>query len=154
MIRYIPTAAFALVLAACSPTGTGTGPTITPAQVVTTAQGVATALNTALPAIAALPSVAKDPKAVSAIQKAEAGVVQAQAALAALASNLPTAQQGAVTLTMVFSYLNAGVAAAQAIPGLPQNVQDGVTGAAIGLPIVEGFVNATLGTQLKSTPVS
>lgn len=140
-------AALLLALAACS----GNGATVTPASVVQTGQTVATALSTALPAIAALPAVVKDPKAVAAITKAEAGVAQAQAALNALAANLPSAQQGAVAMTAVFSYLNAAVAAAQAIPGLPADVQTGVTTAALALPVLEAFVNTTLGTQLVAT---
>lgn len=148
MTRVLLSAALALGVAACSSTG-GTS-AVTPAQVVTTAQTVASALTTALPAIAALPAVAKDPKAVAAIQTAEDGVAKANAALTALAANLPTAQQGAVSLSLAFSYLNAATAAAMAIPGLPPQVQTYVDSAAIGLPVLELFVNTTLGTQLKA----
>ena len=143
-----------VILAACqqqSANGAAPAvPTMTPAQIVSTAQGVANGLAGALPQILLLPAVKADAKATATIRKVAAGVTQAQAALNALASNLPTAQQGAVTLTTVWGYLNAAVAAAEAIPGLPPNIQTILVSAGIGLPIVETFINTTLGTALSS----
>lgn len=144
-----------LALTACpgqTPSGSGTAPalTVTPAQVVQTAQQIATALATALPQIAKLPAVVADAKTTGVIAKASGYVSQAQAALTALAANTPDAKTVATALSQVWGWLNAVVAAAEAIPGIPPNIETYIVSAGIGLPVLEAFVNATLGTQLKS----
>jgi hypothetical protein len=149
MTRLPLAAALCMALAGCATTSTSSA--LTPATVVQTGQSVASALATALPQIALLPAVAKDQKAAAAIQKAEVTVATAQTTLAALAANLPPAQSGAATLSTVFSYLNAAVATAEAVPGLSDSVQTYLVSAGLGLIIVQNFVNTTMGTQLKAT---
>ena len=136
------------LLAACS------NPAITPAEVVQTAQNVANALATALPQIALLPAVAKDPKAVANIAAVEGDVSKAQTTLAALAGSLPDAKSGASTLSQVWGWLNTAVTTAEAVPNVPDNIRTYIVSAGIGLPIVEAFVNQTLGTKLQSTAVA
>lgn len=118
---------------------------LTPALVVSDAQAITNGLATALPQIAAVPAVASNPTALATITKAEGYVKQAQAALAGLSANLP-AQQGATILATVEGYLNAALDAATAIQGLPPNVQTIIDAVAAILPVVEAFVNTTLGT--------
>lgn len=131
----------AALLAGCA---TGSGG-VTFAQVLADVQNAVPALQNALGAVlkaapAALPAAT--------VTQIDGYLSSASGVLAQLSGSM-TATQAAPLVQKVESDLNAVISAAAAIPLIPPPFSTALAAAAIVLPIVEGFVNATLNLPAK-----
>lgn len=139
-----------LLLSACT-----TAPTVTPAQVATDAQGIVTALQTYLPLIAVADPNLMTPDMLATIK----GDLAQAASLTSQISASTTALTGATTLQQADVYINDALAVLSAvttaIPGSPLAPYAPIIQAVVALaPVVEAFVNTTLGTVNQTATAS
>lgn len=126
-----------LALAAC---GGAAGP-LTPAGILSNAGAIVNGLAVAIPELLnAVPTLI--PAATG--SRIMGYLTQAQTILATVTANLPAAQ-GATLLAQVEGYINSALTDLAAFPLIPPPFSTYIAAASALLPVLEAFINVTLG---------